>query len=610
MNPPAPDAARQNQLRVLRALDEAAAKLESLERARHEPVAIVGLACRLPGGVRDAAAFWRLLKAGVDGTGEVPADRWDVDAFYDPDPDAPGKICSRRGAFLDEVDRFDAAYFGLSPREAAAMDPQQRLLLEVAHEALDSAGRLGDRHDENSTGVFVGLTNNDYGQLLKAAAGDRPLDAYYVTGNAPNAAAGRISYLLGLRGPSLTIDSACSSSLVSVHLACQSLRAGECALALAGGANLILAPEASAALSRARMLAPDGRCKTFDAAADGYARGEGCGLVVLKRLGDAQRDGDCVLAVIRGSAVNQDGPSSGFTVPSGAAQRKLLRAALAAAKLAPAEIDYVEAHGTGTALGDPIEVNALAEILGAQRPADRPLLLGSVKTNIGHLESAAGVAGLIKAVLSLWHRELPAHLHFSHPSPHIPWRELPVAVVAAARAWPEVDRPRRAGVSSFGVSGTNAHVILEEAPGGGGPRELPLPKRRFRGERHWAPPRPAEASGRDWLYHVAWRERARREREFSPVEFAPAPAVGRELRAWLEGAENQPGQRAYGDCLATLEKAAAGYARLAVQALGAAAVREVAAPHRRLFARLQSLAAGPDSGEDPAAVLAQLQAAV
>ncbi|HVU25846.1 MAG TPA: SDR family NAD(P)-dependent oxidoreductase [Opitutus sp.] len=610
MNPPAPDAARQNQLRVLRALEEAAAKLESLERARHEPIAIVGLACRLPGGVRDAAAFWRMLQAGVDGTAEVPADRWDAEALYDPDPDAPGKICTRRGAFLDEVDRFDAAYFGLSPREAAAMDPQQRLLLEVAHEALDSAGRLGDRHDENSTGVFVGLTNNDYGQLLKTAAGDRPLDAYYVTGNAPNAAAGRISYLLGLRGPSLTIDSACSSSLVTVHLACQSLRAGECALALAGGANLILAPEASAALSRARMLAPDGRCKTFDAAADGYARGEGCGLVVLKRLGDAQRDGDCVLAVIRGSAVNQDGPSSGFTVPSGAAQRKLLRAALAAAKLAPADIDYVEAHGTGTALGDPIEVNALADVFGASRPSDRPLLLGSVKTNLGHLESAAGVAGLIKAVLSLWHRELPAHLHFRNPSPHIPWRELPVAVVAAARAWPEVNRPRRAGVSSFGVSGTNAHVILEEAPNAGAARELPLPQRRFRGERHWAPPRPAEASGADWLYQVAWRERARREREASPVAFAAPASVGRELRAWLESAENQPGHRAYGDCLATLEKAAAGYARQAVHALGAAAVREVAAPHRRLFSRLQSLAAGSDGSEDPAAILAQLRATV
>lgn len=610
MNPPAPDAARQNQLRVLRALDEAAAKLESLERARHEPIAVVGLACRLPGGVRDAAAFWRLLQAGGDGTGEVPPDRWDADALYDADPDAPGKICTRRGAFLDEVDRFDAAYFGLSPREAAAMDPQQRLLLEVAHEALDSAGRLGDRHDENSTGVFVGLTNNDYGQLLKTAAGDRPLDAYYVTGNAPNAAAGRISYLLGLRGPSLTLDSACSSSLVAVHLACQSLRAGECALALAGGANLILAPEASAALSRARMLAPDGRCKTFDAAADGYARGEGCGLVVLKRLGDAQRDGDCVLAVIRGSAVNQDGPSSGFTVPSGAAQRKLLRAALAAAKLAPAEIDYIEAHGTGTALGDPIEVNALAEVFGAQRSAGRPLLLGSVKTNIGHLESAAGVAGLIKAVLALWHREIPAHLHFRNPSPHIPWRELPVAVVAAARAWPEAGRPRRAGVSSFGVSGTNAHVILEEAPAGGAPRELPLPKRRFRGERHWAPPRPAEAGVGDWLYHVAWRERARREREVSPVDFASAANAGRELRAWLDSAENQPGHRAYGGCLAVLEKAAAGYARQAVHALGAAAVREVAAPHRRLFSRLQSLAAGSDGGEDPAALLAQLRATV
>ncbi len=610
MNPPAPDAARQNQLRVMRALDEAAEKLAALERARHEPIAVVGLACRFPGGVRDAAEFWRLLRAGRDATGEVPPDRWDADLLHDPDPDVPGRICTRRGAFLDEVDRFDATHFGLSPREAAAMDPQQRLVLEVAHEALDSAGRLGDRLADNPTGVFIGLTQNDYGLLLKSAAEDRPLDGYYVTGNAPNAAAGRISYLLGLRGPSLTIDSACSSSLVTVHLACQALRAGDCSLALAGGVNLVLAPDASVALSRAGMLAPDGRCKTFSAAADGYARGEGCGVVVLKRLSDAQRDGDRVLAVIRATAVNQDGPSSGFTVPSGAAQRKLLRAALAAAKLAPADIDYVEAHGTGTRLGDPIEVGALAEVYGASRPPDRPLLIGSVKTNIGHLESAAGVAGLIKAVLSLWHRELPAHLHFHEPSPLIPWRDLPVAVVAAARAWPEVARPRRAGVSSFGISGTNAHVILEEPADGAAARDLPLPRRRFRGERHWALPPPAAASERDWFYHVAWREQARRERAHSPVAFTPPARAAQALQAWLESAENRPGPQAYASCLPELERAAAGYARRAVQALGEAAVREVAGPHRRLFARLLSLAAGPDGGEEPAAVLDRLRATV
>ncbi len=608
MTQPSDDPAKTTQRRLLRALDEAVARLEAVERARAEPIAVIGLGCRLPGGVNDAATFWQLLRDGVDATGEVPPNRWDADALFDPDPEAVGKICTRRGGFLAEIDRFDAEFFGISPREAAAMDPQQRLLLEVAHEALDSAGRLGDRLDDNATGVFVGITNNDYGHLLKQAAGDRPLDAYFVTGNALNAAAGRISYLLGLRGPSLAIDTACSSSLVAVHLACQSLRAGECTLALAGGVNVILAPDTSVALSRAHMLAPDGRCKTFDAAADGYARGEGAGVVVLKRLGDAQRDGDCILAVVRGSAVNQDGPSGGFTVPSGAAQRTLLRAALAAARLAPADLDYLEAHGTGTTLGDPIEVVALGEVFGDQRPADRPLLLGSVKANLGHLESAAGVAGLIKVVLSLWHREIPAQLHFRHPSPHIPWEELPVAVAATHRAWPAAGRPRRAGVSSFGVSGTNAHVILEEAPPGGVGTPLPQPRRRFHGERHWALPRPLETTGGDWLYEVQWPLRPRRERTITPVPFAPPGVVAQTVGAWLRAPRVPFAGPAYGDVLPALEKIAAGYARRAVAAMGGG--EAVAAPHRRLFARLVALADRPDAEGDPAAAIARLQAAV
>jgi len=610
MKPTSDDPAKTAQLRLLRALDEAAAKLEAVERSRSEPIAVIGLGCRLPGGVRDAAGYWRLLREGVDATSEVPPDRWDADALYDANPETIGKICTKRGGFLDEVDRFDATHFGISPREAAAMDPQQRMLLEVAHEALDSAGRLGDRLDDNATGVFVGITNNDYGQLLKQVSGDRPLDAYFVTGNALNAAAGRISYLLGLRGPSLAIDSACSSSLVTVHLACQSLRAGECALALAGGVNLILSPEVSVALSRARMLAPDGRCKTFDAAADGYARGEGCGVVVLKRLSDAQRDGDRILAVLRGSAVNQDGPTGGFTVPSGAAQRALLRTALASAKLAPADIDYLEAHGTGTLLGDPIEVVALADVFGENRPAGRPLLIGSVKTNLGHLESAAGVAGLIKVVLSLWHREIPAHRHFKNPSPHVPWRELPIAVAATHRAWPDTGRARRAGVSSFGVSGTNAHVIVEEAPAGSAAAELPRPKRPLRGERHWGPPRLADTGGSDWLYDVQWRERPRRDRTVSPVPFATPTVAANAVETWLHDSATTFANPAYAAALPALEKIAAGYARIAVNVIGGAGARDVAAPHRRLFARLQELSARADAETDPASAITRLQARV
>jgi acyl transferase domain-containing protein len=431
--------------------------------AADEPIAIVGLGCRFPGGADSPEAFWRLLRDGVDAIVKVPRERWDADALYDPDPDAPGRSVSRWGGFLDAVDRFDAEFFGISPREALAMDPQQRLLLEIGWQALEDANLLPSELTEQETGVFVGIGATEYAALLTGGDAAR-IDAYAGVGNALSAAAGRLSYALGLRGPSLAIDTACSSSLVAIDAACMNLRAGRCRIALAGGVSLMLSSATQINLSQARMLAPDGRCKTFDAAADGYVRGEGCGLVVLKRLSDALADGDLVRAVIAGTAVNQDGRSAGLTVPNGPAQEAVLRAALAAAGLAPSEVDYVEAHGTGTALGDPIEVGALAAVYGEGRDAGRPLLVGSVKTNLGHLESAAGVAGLIKAVLALEHGEVPPHLHCRQLNPHIPWDGLPVRVAGERRPWPEAERPRAAAVSSFGFVGTNAHAVLRQAP--------------------------------------------------------------------------------------------------------------------------------------------------
>jgi acyl transferase domain-containing protein len=428
-----------------------------------EPIAVVGMACRVPGAA-NPAAFWELLRTGTDATGEVPPDRWDVAAFYDPDPKAPGKACTRRGAFLDDVAGFDAAFFGVSPREAAEMDPQQRLFLEVGWEALEDAGLAADRLAGSSTGVFAAVTGADYTQMRFQRYRPSQLDAYSLTGLAATFAAGRLSYWLGLHGPSMSVDTACSSSLVAIHLACQSLRAGDCSLALAGGVNLLLAPEMFVVLSKAGMMAPDGRCKTFDAGADGYARGEGCGVVVLKPLSAAQADGDRVLAVIRGSAVNQDGRSSGITVPNGSAQRAVVSRALEAAGVDGARIGYVEAHGTGTALGDPIEVGALGAVLGQGRSPDDPLMIGSVKTNIGHLEPAAGVAGLIKTILALRHEQVPPLLHLERVNPRIRLDELPVVLPTTLTPWPRGSRPRLAGVSSFGASGTNAHVIVEEAP--------------------------------------------------------------------------------------------------------------------------------------------------
>jgi myxalamid-type polyketide synthase MxaE and MxaD len=464
---------------VIRDLESKVAALTS------EPIAIIGMACRFPGGASSPEAFWDLLEKGRDGVVDVPADRWDVDAHHDPDPDVPGKMYTRKGGFLGPIDGFDARFFGISPREAIHMDPQQRLLLEVSWEALERAGVAPGRLAETRTGVFVGTGPSDYAQLHFHAGDPSAIDVYDGTGNAGCFTAGRLSYLLGVQGPSLMVDTACSSSLVAVHLACRGLRAGECDVALAAGVHLMVTPETFIFLSRSRALAPDGRCKPFDASADGYGRGEGCGVVVLKRLSSARADGDRILAVIRGSAVNHDGPSSGLTVPNGRAQQALLRGALESAGISPAEVGYVEAHGTGTSLGDPIEADALAAVLGEGHSSQRPLWIGSVKSNIGHLEAAAGIAGLMKTVLALKHRTIPPSLHFTRPNPHIDWNEMPLRVPTAPVAWEENGKRRIAGVSSFGLSGTNAHVLLEEAPAAEqaptapteGPRLLPLSAR-------------------------------------------------------------------------------------------------------------------------------------
>lgn len=423
-----------------------------------DAIAIIGMGCRFPGGANSPEALWELLVDGVDTIGPVPKDRWDHDAYYDPDPDQPGKSYVREAAFLTDVDKFDARYFGLSRREAEAMDPQQRLLLEVSAEALERAGIAPGSLNGSATGVFVGLGFADYARLVDART---QRDAYVGMGNATSVAAGRISYTFGFEGPSMVVDTACSSSLVCMHLAGRALLDHECDLALAGGVNLMLEPDSTLYLSRLRALSPGGRCRTFDAQADGYARGEGCGIVVLKRLSDARRDGDDVLAIVRGSATNQDGRSNGLTAPSGVAQQRVIRAALEQARLRPDDVDYVEAHGTGTPLGDPIEVRALAAVF-AERPGSNPLRIGSAKTNFGHTEGAAGIAGVMKTVLALRHGVLPRSLHFETPSPHIEWDSIPVEVVARNVSWTRTEAPRRAGVSSFGMSGTNAHVVLEE----------------------------------------------------------------------------------------------------------------------------------------------------
>ncbi len=427
-----------------------------------EAIAIIGIGCRFP-GAPDARGFWNLLRNAVDAIREVPADRFNLREFYDPDPAAPGKIVTRWGGFIEHVDQFDAHFFGISPREAARMDPQQRLLLELTWEALEDAGQVREHLAGTPTGVFIGISNNDYGRIQFNDL-DR-IDAYAGTGNALSIAANRISYVFDFRGPSIALDTACSSSLVAVHQACNSLRSGESTLALAGGVNLILSPAITINFTKAGAMAPDGRCKAFDARANGYVRSEGAGVVVLKPLSKALADHDPIYAVIRGSAVNQDGRSNGLMAPNPTAQEAVLREAYRRAAVSPADVQYVEAHGTGTLLGDPIEAKALGAVLALDRPVNRPCLLGSVKTNLGHLEAAAGIAGLIKVALALKHREIPPSLHFEEPNPHIPFDQLPLRVNTALCPWPvQPDEALLAGVSSFGFGGTNAHVVLQGAP--------------------------------------------------------------------------------------------------------------------------------------------------
>ncbi|MES2222412.1 MAG: type I polyketide synthase, partial [Acidobacteriota bacterium] len=444
------------------AVQDMQAKLEAMELRLREPIAIVGMGCRFPGGAVDGDTFWRMLYDGRDAISVVPPERWDADAYYDPDPDMPGKMVTRCGGFLDQADKFDARFFEIAPREAASMDPQQRLALEVVWEALENSGYAPAQLRGTSTGVFLGIASSDYGQLHLETGDPQSMDAHYASGVAHSIAAGRISYLLGLEGPSVALDTACSSSLVAVHLACQSLRAGDCTVALAGGVNLMLAPQTTALLSRVHMLSPNGCCKAFDESADGFVRGEGCGFVVLKTLSQAQSDNDRILAVIRGTAVNQDGASSSLTAPNGPSQVNLMRQALANAGLRPESISYVEAHGTGTALGDPIELQALGAVYGTAHTPERPLQVGSLKTNLGHMEAAAGIGGLLKTVLAIQHGQIPPHLHLQHPTPHVQWQQLRIAVPRELTDWNTEGKPRIAAVSSFGFSGTNAHVIVAE----------------------------------------------------------------------------------------------------------------------------------------------------
>ncbi|MEM7278208.1 MAG: SDR family NAD(P)-dependent oxidoreductase [Pseudomonadota bacterium] len=437
-------------------------RLDKRGDSTSEPLAVVGIGCEFP-GASGPDEFWQRLEAGDDLISEIPAARWNLDSYYHDDPDVPGKMITRYGGFVGAVDHFDHDFFGISKREANMMDPQQRLLLEVTWQTLENANIDPDSLRDSQTGVFVGICNSDF-FVRQTAADLREMDMYISTGAAHSVASGRLSYTLGLRGPAVSVDTACSSSLVAVHLACQSLRAGECRMALAGGVNLVLLPEITVSLSQASMLSPDGRCKAFDEAANGFVRGEGAGMLALKRLSDAQADGDAVLALIHGSATNQDGRSHGLTAPNGPSQEAVIRSALASAKMEPDQVTLIEAHGTGTSLGDPIEARALANVFGKRSVDAGELVVGSVKSNIGHAESAAGVAGLIKLVMCANRGQIPKSLHYNSLNPHIDWDGLPIHVAATAEDWNTGSEPRVGGVSSFGFSGSNAHVIVGSPP--------------------------------------------------------------------------------------------------------------------------------------------------